>query len=176
MTRRRFGLRLLPLAVGLAATAGLALGGPAQAVPAEPQCPTGPPGNDYIIGTPGNDQGAGSLCGGVGDDYILGRAGHDSIDGGAGRDTILGEGENDLIRGGAGTDYIYGGDGNDNIRGGADSDYMYGEAGNDSIDAVNGDNGAIDYVYCGPGSDTAIVAVEDYVDASSCEVIILGVV
>jgi Ca2+-binding RTX toxin-like protein len=82
------------------------------------------------------------LCGGYGNDSLIGGAGQDSLSGGAGNDTIEGGGGddfldggtgNDSLEGGAGDDVMVGGDGNDSMVGGAGRDLMIGGLGADSL-------------------------------------------
>jgi Ca2+-binding RTX toxin-like protein len=72
---------------------------------------------------------------------------------------------------GAGDDKVFGGDGPDKIQGEGGVDEIHGGGGNDTID-TQGD--ITDYVYCGPGNDTAIVDKFDFVDAD-CENVQRGV-
>ena len=120
-------------------------------------------GNDYLIdesapteaatlsGEAGNDvldarstQGASTLDGGSGADWIHGGSGTNSILGGAGADWIEGGeqsgGHKDVILGGEGADLIVTGGGNDDISGGAGADHLAGGEGDDGylIEASGG--------------------------------------
>ena len=79
-------------------------------------------GNDFILGTAGEDR----LFGDNGDDRLDGLAGHDRLDGGRG---------DDVLNGGVGIDLLIGGQGNDTLTGGAGVDTFRFEAksGNDVI-------------------------------------------
>ncbi len=135
-----------------------------------------------IIGTAGDDNLLGSLCGddidaGDGDDNVDGRGGNDVIGAGSGNDHVLGgEGRDvivagagaDIVFGGTGDDNLFGGDGNDRLFGGHGDDVLFGEAGSDRLeggegndalmggdggDSLKGDAGR-DALYGGAGDDT----------------------
>jgi Ca2+-binding RTX toxin-like protein len=132
-------------------------------------------GNDHIYGNEvttvaGAVDGADSLNGGGGMDYLQGNAGSDTIDGGAGNDRVYGGADNDSLNGGDGNDYVQGnrgndilsgGNGNDVVHGGADDDMVRGNAGNDQLfgdagnDSLVGGTG-IDVMTGGAGSDTFV--------------------
>jgi Ca2+-binding RTX toxin-like protein len=78
-------------------------------------------------------EGAVTVVGNGGADYISGSQVADHIDGGAGDDTIVGQVGNDTIHAGAGNDTVYGGDGNDTIYGGGGRNWVDGGAGNDWV-------------------------------------------
>lgn len=121
-------------------------------------------GNDYQVGTAGNDAfdllaGDDVGLGEGGNDTLNGNQGEDILDGGDGNDTLGGDEQNDrlhgsagddILRGGTGDDQLFGGDGNDQLQGGADADMLYGHAGADTIDGDAGD----DLLSGGPGNDT----------------------
>lgn len=71
-----------------------------------------------MYGTTGND----ILTGGLGSDYIDGRAGSDILYGGDGNDTLLGGYGNDILYGGEGNDLLLGGFNNDILDGGNGTD------------------------------------------------------
>lgn len=97
---------------------------------------------------------ADALCGERGDDRIVGRGGNDKLVGGSDDDRIIGDNGADTIKGGPGRVVVKSGDGDDTVRAGL----------------FNRENdGARDFVYCGPGVDTVYVAGSDVVDAS-CEI------
>ena len=75
----------------------------------------------------------------VGDDYIVGYDGDDTISGGAGNDRLYGGLGNDTLTGGAGHDRLEGGAGNDTLSGNAGSDYLEGGNGNDIYLIAKGD-------------------------------------
>lgn len=89
-----------------------------------------------------------------GNDFMLGGAGNDTISGDPGADEIRGGLDNDTIT--AGLD--------------ADVDTVYGQDGDDTIDVAD-DPASKDLVYCGAGTDDAVVA--DGLDdvASDCETV-----
>jgi Ca2+-binding RTX toxin-like protein len=80
-------------------------------------------------------------------------------------DKITGLRGNDDCYGGSGADVIRCGGGNDRIDGGFGEDHLFGGPGNDTILAADGQR---DLVNCGPGTDTAYVAVHDFAD-DNCE-------
>ncbi len=104
-------------------------------------------GNDYIIGTHGDDT---NYFGGSGNDFLSGGYGNDALHGGTGNDRIVGGAGQDELFGDAGRDRIYGHNGNDTIFGGDDGDFLYGGCGNDTL---NGDAG-VDFLYGDRGNDT----------------------
>ncbi|MCG7977901.1 MAG: RTX toxin, partial [Candidatus Thiodiazotropha endolucinida] len=73
-----------------------------------------------------------TVSGGLGDDYVYGEAGNDTLTGGDGRDRLYGGAGTDSLSGEAGDDRLYGGDGNDTLRGGAGTDTLSGDAGSDT--------------------------------------------
>src|SRR5262249_53283391 len=85
---------------------------------------------NYILGLGGNDDIHASDNG----DIICGGPGNDRIIGGASADWLYGEGDNDNIQGGGGADAIFGGDLNDVLYGQGDGTYINGGNGNDFID------------------------------------------
>ena len=97
------------------------------------------------------------LEGGVGDDWIWGADGNDTIGGDllggsgdvGGNDQLIGNGGNDTMTGGAGDDFMEGGDGDDDMFGNEDDDKMKGGAG---IDAMYGGYGD-DKMFGGDGDD-----------------------
>lgn len=94
---------------------------------------TGPyVGDWYLDGLGGNDtlivyNGNDTFFGGTGDDYLLGGIGLDRLCGESGNDTLNGEQDADYIDGGSGSDLIYGGSGNDTVFGGG-SPSSFGQA------------------------------------------------
>jgi cyclophilin family peptidyl-prolyl cis-trans isomerase len=114
-------------------------------------------GNDLLFGEEGKDTlsaggGKNTLWGGAGDDRLNGSGGRDLIYGGDGQDRLYGNGGDDTLDGQSGVDRIWGGDGNDLLVGGGSIDRLYGEAGDDTL---AGGPKTIDYLYGGPGTDTA---------------------
>ncbi len=128
---------------------------------------------------------AATLSGTQDPDTIIGTPQSDRISGWAGNDTLAGRASGDVIIGDHGNDTIFGDDGGDTLTGREGFDTVRGGNGNDSIN-VEGD-AERDYVYCNPGSDTARVSPNDFVDGTradtlldvlnpmtSCEVIFVG--
>lgn len=101
----------------------------------------------------------------AGNDVKRGTTSADTLDGLAGSDELHGLAGNDTLYGRDGNDTLYGGDGADVLRGGFGSDTLYGGAGNDTIHAQDG---KVDEVACGDGTDTVHVDWRDRV-ATSCE-------
>ena len=62
------------------------------------------------------------------------------------------------LNGGDDADWCYGGPGNDTLTGGAGSDNLFGDDGNDLFKAKN--DGSVDYLYGGAGTDTARLATD----------------
>ena len=89
------------------------------------------------------------LRGGPGGDFIFGNGGDDRISGLTGADQI---------DGGPGRDFLRGGSGNDRIVGGAGGDRLHGGRGRDRLFARDG---ARDWLFGGPGVDTARVDHRD---------------
>jgi Ca2+-binding RTX toxin-like protein len=106
---------------------------------------------DIIIG----DNGANTIYGLGGLDYIIGGLGSDTIDTGAGQsgsvgDIALGGGGVDRLTGGSGATFLYGNDGSDTLFGGAGDDWLIG--GDFSGTAVGTDT-----MYGGDGADVLAV-------------------
>ncbi|MEH1772880.1 DUF4347 domain-containing protein [Nostoc sp.] len=74
----------------------------------------------------------------LGNIYLYGGTGNDTINGGAGNDYLYGQDGSDRLIGGAGNDYLYGGNGDDLLNGGAGNDYLYGQAGADIFVLASG--------------------------------------
>lgn len=96
----------------------------------------GTSGNDFLIGTDGND----SINGLAGDDVILARDGDDDADGDAGNDNIVGGDGHDTLKGGAGDDLLVGEDGDDSLSGGPGDDDLSGGSGADLLTGGGGRN------------------------------------
>ncbi|WP_339469208.1 calcium-binding protein, partial [Pseudomonas capeferrum] len=96
-----------------------------------------------------NGEDSGTLTGGVGVDFLLGRGGNDTLNSGAGDDFLSGGAGNNSLNGGNGNDLLLGGEGNDNLKGGAGDDILYGGTGNDYLYGSNGN----DLVLGGEGAD-----------------------
>lgn len=102
-------------------------------------------GNDVLQGS---DAQADKITGGIGDDWISGLGGNDTLEGGEGADQIWGGAGNDTVAGGEGNDTIYGNAGSDQLSGGAGDDTFH-------LDAdVNGSNNRT--VKLGDGSTRSI--------------------
>lgn len=82
---------------------------------------SGTSGEDFLIG--GN--GADTLNGLAGHDLLVGGNGDDRLFGGDGRDVLYGDSGNDILDGGAGDDVLFGGKGSDTLTGGAGADRFH---------------------------------------------------
>lgn len=124
----------------------------------------GTDGNDYIklaqVGT------SGDLTGGLGDDELRGGDGADRIDGGPGNDTLDGGFNDDVITGGPGQDHISADLANGDC-GPLWCKYPYGN------DTVYAQDGEVDTISCGWGTDVVYADAMDVVD-SDCETVIRG--
>jgi Ca2+-binding RTX toxin-like protein len=141
--------RAAVIILGLALSLGLA-----AATHAETR--RGDAGANTFLGTPQRD----SYWGNGGNDYLSGRGAADRLHGGPGVDTL---------RGGRGADGIHGGRANDRVRAGSGADRVYGGRGNDRLRAGT-DDGAVDFVDCGPGpNDYARVRTGDV--TRNCETV-----
>jgi Ca2+-binding RTX toxin-like protein len=152
--------------VSVAAMA-LAQAAPSQAVPGSRLCfgkaatvvgTAGPDDlhagpDDVVVGLGGDDLlGGGTVCGGAGNDSLVGvERVSSSLDGGDGDDTMRGVlGPSDLLLGGAGNDYLADSDDTDwEDRWDPGTDVMKGGAGNDRIVSTTGRN----LVYGNAGDD-----------------------
>jgi len=106
--------------------------------------------------------------GGLGNDTITGGGGSDFLYGGDMpqlkpiSSTLIGvlqtatDGD-DILKGGGGSDTLYGGTGNDHLYGQGGRDSLFGQDGNDYLDG--GNDGAVDRLTGGTGTDTFIVWV-----------------
>ena len=126
----------------------------------------GDSGNNYIVGTIGDDVlngnegidtleadlGNDTLNGGEGDDFLYGGEGNDVLNGDEGNDSLSGEAGDDSLNGGDGNDGLTGGTGNDVLNGGAGSDSLSGDVGNDLLNGGGADNSK-DYLNGGNGID-----------------------
>lgn len=142
-------------------------------------------GNDVINGGGGDDEldggpGADVLNGGPGDDVVSysGTTGVSVTLDGMANDGAPGEGDNvgadvedifgsdgpDTLVGDGGANTIDGGAGNDRITGGAGKDALFG---GDGDDVINAQDGQVDRIDCGAGSDDATVDRNDIVH--NCE-------
>lgn len=117
---------------------------------------------------------------GVGPDHLIGNSFDDFLEGGRGRDVIRGgrgddqlfaghrpgepAGEpsaaGDILRGGPGEDVIRGGEGPDRLDGGRGNDVIGARGGRDIVVARDG---RADQVFCGLGSDRAVLDADDFV-------------
>ena len=89
---------------------------------------------------------------------LIGTSGSDRLVGTSQGDRIFGSSGNDEIRSRAGIDFLFGGPGDDILRGGGGKDYLSGGTGNDTLYVWYRDGALDDFVSCGPGDDTAVVA------------------
>jgi Ca2+-binding RTX toxin-like protein len=119
-----------------------------------------------FVGTMRSALGTESMGGRGGDDIQLGASG-DSVYGRGGGDLIVTDGGGDCIAGGAAFDLIRYGAADDEIVGARGKDSIYGGAGNDTIWVQDG---ASDFVQCGPGYDTVASWNPGDKLASDCEV------
>lgn len=137
----------------------------------------GTPENDIISGLGGNDiiSGLGAsdrLYGDDGSDVLYGARETDDLALPDGNELIVGGAGNDTISGDLGADEIRGGLDNDTITSGPDAnvDTVYGQDGNDTIDTVD-EPASKDLVYCGVGTNDAVVADDLDVVAADCETV-----
>ena len=100
--------------------------------------------------------GADTVFGDDGDDFVAAGRGDDRIFGGAGNDTLRGAAGDDWIETGAGRNVVAAGAGNDMIFGGDERDVIRGGAGADVISAALGD----DRMIGGKGSDVYRIAYD----------------
>ncbi|HWH93484.1 MAG TPA: hypothetical protein VNT03_06455 [Baekduia sp.] len=122
------------------------------------------------IGTEGDDfvkvaqaTNAGSLSGLGGNDDLSGADGMETIDGGAGNDRVVGGFNDDVLTGGPGRDQIIG----DLPTGDCGPLWCKYPFGNDTINAQDGE---VDTISCGWGTDTVTADAVDVVD-NDCETI-----
>jgi hypothetical protein len=122
------------------------------------------------VGTDGNDflkvaqaTNAGDISGGNGDDDLSGADGMEKIDGGAGNDHLVGGFNDDVITGGPGRDQIIG----DLPTGDCGPLWCKYPFGNDTIYAQDGE---VDTISCGWGTDTVYADAADVVDGD-CETV-----
>jgi len=132
-------------------------------------------GADTIFGAAGQD----FIDGGYGSDHLFGRGGNDTIyaaygvldfgsnflSGEGGNDRVYGADGDDVIDCGYGDDLGAGGGGNDRMLGGDGVDQLVGGSGNDTLD---GGGGFGDRLYGGVGYDTATV-LAGRARATECE-------
>jgi Ca2+-binding RTX toxin-like protein len=103
---------------------------------------------------------------------VIGGTGGNSVVGDAQNNIIwsLSQSAGDFINGMGGDDFIIGGNGPDLLIGGSGADNIYGGGGNDTIYA---NDGQVDTVSCGAGSDTAHIdftpSVIDSIPSNDCE-------
>ena len=111
-----------------------------------------------VVGMVAGGDGADTLLGGQGFDYLHGNAGADSVSGGAGDDWVVGGKDDDVLSGDAGDDVVYSNLGNDTLSGGDGADWVRGGQGDDSLsggagnDWMSGDRGD-DTISGGGGAD-----------------------
>jgi hypothetical protein len=126
---------------------------------------SGGTGNDWFVGTKGDD----NLRGQGGDDVLEGLEGNDTLGGGPGNDRLFGGAGNDTLSGDDGNNYLSGGLGNDTLIGGNGNNTLDGGAGNDQM---RGGSGADTYIFrSGDGSDT----IQDFSPAKGDKIDLTGV-
>ena len=108
-------------------------------------------GDDWLLG----EEGADTLSGRDGDDWLLGGEGADTLRGddrfgAGGADTLDGGEGADRLDGGDGDDWLLGGEGADTLRGGGGDDWLFGGEGADTLRGEWGD----DWLLGGEGADT----------------------
>ncbi|MEL7100079.1 MAG: calcium-binding protein [Pseudomonadota bacterium] len=87
----------------------------------------GEEGADFIVGRAGDD----TLSGGLGDDTVLGGSGADNLQGVAGSNVLNGQDGNDVLVAGIGNNRMFGGNGDDTLTANEGNDILRGDAGND---------------------------------------------
>ena len=116
--------------------------------------------------------GADTMTGDGGANTLMGGYGPDTSDGGAGDDVLSGGPQDDRVFGGAGADSLQGGHGDDVLDGGPGGDDLVGDwALNCSLsepceagaDVIRAQDGFVDSVNCGMGTDAASVDAFDSV-------------
>ncbi|MGH2996487.1 MAG: calcium-binding protein [Gaiellaceae bacterium] len=137
--------------------------------------PSGPRRVEFQRGTLGDDTLTGSD---EKRDFILARAGNDTVAGLGRGDLLFGQAGNDWLDGGEGADFLWGGGGEDTLLGGLGSDWLWGGWGADSLDGGEGndrlfaaaDDGSPDTLQCGENDgdwDRAVIRPGD--TALGCE-------
>jgi Ca2+-binding RTX toxin-like protein len=121
----------------------------------------GSEGNDFVKVAQSTN--AGSLAGLGGDDDLSGADGMETIDGGAGNDRVVGGFNDDVLTGGPGRDQIIG----DLPTGDCGPLWCKYPFGNDTINAQDGE---VDTISCGWGTDTVYADAADVVD-KDCETV-----
>jgi Ca2+-binding RTX toxin-like protein len=124
----------------------------------------GTDGNDYLKVAQATN--AGDISGGAGDDDLSGADGTEKIDGGTGNDHLVGGFNDDVITGGPGRDQIIG----DLPTGDCGPLWCKYPFGNDTIYAQDGE---VDTISCGWGTDTVYADAADVVDGD-CENVTRG--
>ena len=171
MRRRAMVLLLLAaMAAALVAASGVAWAAVIQCPASEFIICWGTEKSDVIRGTDGYNN-------------IAARGGNDTVNGGGGyADDISGGEGNDTLRGGPGTDYLVGQAGNDKLYGYAGEDYIDARehggsgtgldrvvSGGEGNDEIRANDGQVDHISCGGGTD--VVYFDQGIDrvSSTCE-------
>jgi Ca2+-binding RTX toxin-like protein len=133
-------------------------------------------GNDTIYMGSGASFDGDSALGGPGDDTIHGQEGRDGIGGGAGDDVLrAGPGLPDVggagpagdLVGGAGDDILVGGSYRDSLEGGRGDNRMWGRVGRDFAGGLGGEPGR-DWYFMGPDNDDVVIEDDGKVDHVDC--------
>lgn len=113
-------------------------------------------GNDSIGGSELGDvlqgnQGADTVNGWEGNDWIYGGQGNDLLLGSDGGDNVNGNLGDDTVAGGSGADTLHGGQGNDSLAGADGDDYLSGDLGDDTM--AGGPGADVFHAFAGGGAD-----------------------
>jgi len=178
---RRAVLGLTVMGALLFLVSGIALAATIMCSPGATTC-QGTPQDDYITGTAGVD----NIYANSGNDTVYAEPGDDYVRGGSGRDELVGDAElspgNDRIYGDSGDDVLSGENGSDYLNGGRDDDTIYALRalgtnleGRDTIrggtgdDVIYANDGVVDNIDCGTGTDEVTYDSGIDVVAADCE-------
>ncbi|GAB3470102.1 hypothetical protein GCM10027321_40080 [Massilia terrae] len=96
------------------------------------------------------------LFGGLGQNYVVGDAGSQTIYLGPDDDVLFGGGGDDFIGSAGGNDILHGGDGNDLVAGGIGNDTLFGDAGNDTVNGGRSTTGNWSFHISASGAISAV--------------------